>query len=247
MTEFRKIIDLISEAVDIDTNASPPSYEDKDADAYETLKTTGFFGKQAAGAILMAKTTGRIMLCLRSAAVLEPFSWGNCGGKRDEAERPVDAAKREVYEETGYTGEISMVPLLVFASGNFRYSNFLAIVEEEFKPHLGWEADRAVWVDFGHWPRPLHFGMEALFSDAESVNVIKHYAAMFSSLREDVNIDNALIAAGQLLKGEDLKDTAPEAKDGQDGQDGGPKTVGNPTKSTSKPEEKKSLSAIKPS
>jgi 8-oxo-dGTP pyrophosphatase MutT (NUDIX family) len=197
---MRKYIDLLNEAMNedslIDTSATPPEYEDKDEQHYEARRKTGFFGAQAAGCILMAKTTGRIMIVLRSAAVDQPHTWGNCGGAFDaKEERPIEAAKREAHEETGYTGPIQMIPLYVFRKDTFAYSNFLAIVDDEFKPHLGWEADRAVWVDFGHWPTPLHFGLKALFGDAASVKVIKHYADMFragdhavESVEEDIQL-----------------------------------------------------------
>jgi hypothetical protein len=66
-----------------------------------------------------------------------------------------------------------MIPLLVFASGSFRYYNFLAIVEDEFVPSLGWEADDFRWCTFGEWPSPLHFGMVSLFNDPQSVKTIK--------------------------------------------------------------------------
>jgi 8-oxo-dGTP pyrophosphatase MutT (NUDIX family) len=113
------------------------------------------------------------MLMLRSAGVLESGTWGNCGGAHKATETPLNAATREGREETGYRGEMEMIPLLVFSKGDFRYSNFLAVVEDEFTPDLGWEADDSCWVDFGDWPSPLHFGMKALFSDAMSVAKIK--------------------------------------------------------------------------
>ncbi len=209
--DMRKLMTLINEAVDIDVNSSPDTYEDRDAEHYDALAKTGFFGSQGAGAILIAKTTGRIMLCLRSAQVLEPFTWGNCGGAHGKDERPIEAAKREVYEETGYTGSISMVPLMVFSKEGFRYCNFLAIVEEEFEPNLGWEADRAVWVQVGKLPRPLHFGMESLFADQESVKVIRHYAAMFSqgqdvseSLSENLDLPAGVDTGKAIAKAQEV-------------------------------------------
>lgn len=183
---MRKYIDILNEALAedsmIDKSATPPEYEDKDKQHYEARRKTGFFGAQAAGCVLMAKTTGRMLIVLRSAAVDQPHTWGNCGGAFDASEeRPIQAAQREAHEETGYTGNIQMIPLYVFAKGDFRYSNFLAIVDDEFTPHLGWEADKAVWVECGKWPKPLHFGLSALFADSKSIGVIKHYAQMFRS------------------------------------------------------------------
>lgn len=166
--------------IDLFENGHTPAEYDPDDEAhYDALDKTGFFGAQAAGCVVMAKSTGRLMLVHRSGAVEQPFTWGNLGGAHHAHEAPVDAARRELHEETGYAGNAQMVPLYVFQSGSFRYCNFLAIVEEEFEPHLGWEATDAKWCVLGDWPTPLHFGLEALFNDATSMDVLKHYASLF--------------------------------------------------------------------
>ncbi len=181
---MRKFMDIINEGVNediigedslIDKNASPAEFERDDEEFYTARDRTGFFGEQAAGCIVLAKDTGRLMLVHRSKDVDQPFTWGNLGGAHKASERPVDAAQRELYEETGYTGQVQMVPLYVFQKGDFRYSNFLALVPKEFTPHLGWEATDFKWVEYGDWPQPLHFGPAALFSDAESIKTIQHY------------------------------------------------------------------------
>lgn len=226
----------------VDKTATPPEYEDKDAQHYEARRKTGFFGAQAAGCIMMAKTTGRILIVLRSAEVEQPHTYGGVGGAFDASEEtPVNAAKREAYEETGYTGDIQMIPLYVFKKDTFSYSNYLALVTDEFKPNLGWEADKAVWVEFGHWPKPLHFGLKALFSDSKSIGVIEHYSEMFKNsgkaVKEDitipagVNVANAITAGNQ--EGQDLAanvangtETAPSADDANEiASDGQPDAV----------------------
>lgn len=159
---------------------TPPKYDPNDDEHYDALETTGFFGAQAAGCVLMAKSTGRLLLVLRSSGVLEPHTWGCLGGAFKNPETPVSAAKREAHEETGYDGPIQMVPLYVFKKDTFRYSNFLGIVPDEFEPDLGWEADQGIWVEPGNWPAPLHFGMQNLFADSASMNTIMHYYKLFT-------------------------------------------------------------------
>ncbi len=159
---------------------APPQYEEKDDVHYDALAGTGFFGEQASGCVLMAKNTGRILLVLRSPAVLESNTWGNIGGAHGAEEAPRDAAKREVYEETGYSGNMTIRPLLVFKKETFRYSNFLAIIETEFEPSLGWEATDYRWCELDNLPSNLHFGMTALFSDKESWQTLSHYSDLFS-------------------------------------------------------------------
>lgn len=126
----------------------------------KALRTTGFWGKQGAGSIVLAKSTGRILLPLRSARVEQPLTWGTWGGAIDSKENPSDAAKRELQEEAGYHGSIEMVPLSVFQKGTFKYFNFLAIVSDEFKPSLNWETQSYTWTDIDNLPEPLHFGLE---------------------------------------------------------------------------------------
>ena len=147
-----------------------------DAEHWDALDKTGFFGNQGAGCIPMSRKTGKIMLVLRSASVEQPHTWGGVGGAHKAEERPVDAAQRELHEETGYSGPKQMIPLFVFQSGSFRYCNFLALVEDEFVPDLGWEADDYKWVTLDDLPSPIHFGLEAVFNDAQSRKVLQHYS-----------------------------------------------------------------------
>jgi 8-oxo-dGTP pyrophosphatase MutT (NUDIX family) len=139
------------------------------------LDRTGFFGAQGAGCIPMSKVTGRILLGLRSGAVEQPGTWGGFGGAHHGDERPVDAATRELHEETGFDGQAAMVPLLVFQSGSFVYHNFLALVDAEFIPDLGWEADAHKWCTLDDLPHPLHFGFEAVLNDPASYKTIVKY------------------------------------------------------------------------
>lgn len=138
------------------------------------LRQTGFWGKQGAGCIVIARRTGRVLLAHRSDQVLEPHTWGNWGGAVDEGVTPEDHALQELYEETGYHGRVlARVPLFVFEKGSFRYSNFMFVVPDEFKPHLNWESQGYRWCEFGQWPSPLHYGLAALFNDPASVTKIK--------------------------------------------------------------------------
>ena len=141
------------------------------------LEETGFWGRQGAGCIVMARSTGRILVGFRSEEVVEPFTWGCWGGAIDDGESPVEAALREVREECGYPGGASAEPLLVFRSGSFRYSNFLVTVDEEFHPSLNRETSDAGWFELDHLPSPLHFGLEALFADRASMETIREAAS----------------------------------------------------------------------
>jgi 8-oxo-dGTP pyrophosphatase MutT (NUDIX family) len=131
----------------------------------QALRKTGFWGKQGAGAIILAKSTGKFLIPFRSSYVEQPNTWGVWGGAIDSGEDPKEAAKREVQEEAGYRGgDILMIPLYIFhdQKSGFKYYNFLAVVDDEFTPNLNWETENFKWVEFGQWPTPLHFGLKAL-------------------------------------------------------------------------------------
>lgn len=137
----------------------------------QALQKTGFWGRQGAGALVMAKTTGRLLLPYRSLYVLQPHTWGVWGGAIDQGENPKDAVMREMHEEVGYKGaDIQLIPLYIFEDQKtgFKYHNFLAVVPDEFRPELNWETDNYKWVEFGHWPAPLHFGLETLIKKSGS-------------------------------------------------------------------------------
>lgn len=130
----------------------------------QTLRQTGYWGAQGAGCLFYAKSTGRFLVAHRSDAVLEPNTWGTWGGAIDPGEDPLQAVKREVREETGYTGPAVFKHLWTFKppKGNFLYHNFLVTVPEEFEPEIDWENQGFAWVMPNKWPAPRHPGFTAL-------------------------------------------------------------------------------------
>ena len=151
--------------------------KENDAEHQKALNDTGFWGSRGAGCIILAKDTKRILIAHRSASVEQPHTWGTWGGAIDKHETPEDAIHREVQEEAGYYGHLSVVPLMVFSSGSFRYYNFLAIVDKEFHPHLDWETQGYKWCKFGEWPHPLHFGLKGLFNHGPSLETIRKHVS----------------------------------------------------------------------
>lgn len=144
------------------------SFLESDADHAKQLAKTGFWGKAAAGVIFKAADTGKLLLAHRSDQVQEPETWGTWGGALDKGEDPAAGAEREAREETHYTGELKLKHLWTYEDpSGFRYHNYLATVPEEFYPALSWESKGYRWVDYGNWPRPLHFGLAALLKHAD--------------------------------------------------------------------------------
>lgn len=125
---------------------------------------TKFWGKRGAGALIIARDTGRVFLVLRSPKVREPGTWGLIGGAIDEGESPDVAVRREVYEEIAYTGDIELHRGRAYIEDTFTYHNFIGVVESEFSPQLNWESDDAGWFDINKLPSPLHFGVQSFFN-----------------------------------------------------------------------------------
>ena len=125
-------------------------------------------GLGAVGCIFVAKSTGKILLSYRSGMVDEPHEWGTWGGKIDEGENKLQALAREIEEETGYTGHYKLFKLWTFEdpSEDFVYYNYLALVDDEFTPERSAESERGKWVEWGEWPHPIHFGLEALLQNS---------------------------------------------------------------------------------
>lgn len=130
------------------------SWEDTEEEALNrechgaALAETGFWGRQGAGCLFLARSTGRLLVAHRSWGVLEPDTWGTWGGAIDGTETPSAAAQREATQECGYEGQVELVPLVVFSHPTgFRYHNFLAIVDEEFEPTLNWESQGYAWAE----------------------------------------------------------------------------------------------------
>jgi 8-oxo-dGTP pyrophosphatase MutT (NUDIX family) len=153
-------------------------------DSYEVHTDSageGFWGDAGAGVLPISRDSGKILIGLRSKYVNEPLTWGNFGGEIDtnsEKKNPEDAARRELSEEIGYSGDIEMVPAYVYRSpGGFTYYNYLGLVDSEFDPLLDdWETETARWVTLSELKSisPKHFGLHALLKN--SMDEIKKYA-----------------------------------------------------------------------
>ncbi len=138
------------------------------------LEETGFWGRQAAGCLFLARATRRLLIAHRSEHVLEPHTWGTWGGAIDPGETPKQGVIREVVEEAGYSGHFDLIPLYVFAHpSGFKYHNYLAVVDDEFVPTLNWETQGFVWTAKGKWPHPLHPGLKTLVARPDVLQKIE--------------------------------------------------------------------------
>lgn len=128
----------------------------------EADEPTEFWGTEAGGVLVYCSTTERYLILLRSEWVFEPNTWGIISGKLDDDETNIeDAVLRESEEETGHKlGDL--IPSFIFEKPNFKFHNFVSIIEKEFVPILNWENTDYKWVKLNEMPDNLHFGLKLL-------------------------------------------------------------------------------------
>lgn len=120
--------------------------------------------RRSAGCMVMSERTGRFLLCFRGINSPSPHTWAPWGGKCEYGEYPEDAARRELFEETGLRYHGMLEHLHHYELKGHEFDTYLAVVEDEFSPDLGDETETSLWVDIDHPPEPLHEGLKDLMS-----------------------------------------------------------------------------------
>ena len=130
----------------------------------------------AAGCLILARSTGRVLLLDRS----DGSGWCQPGGWAEEGEAPEDTAARELFEECGielgapdWDSSFEVIvpekggPFVLGAVMNFRtqalsprliYVMFVAETDAEFPPLLNEEHRAYTWADPDDTGRHLHPG-----------------------------------------------------------------------------------------
>ena len=140
---------------------------------YSNDNNEPFWGNIAAGVLPYSKSTKRFLLNYRSEAVNEPHTWGIWGGKIDDNENIKDAVIREFEEESEFNDKIDLIDAFVFKNpdGDFKYYNFIGLIENEFEPILDWESEDYKWVTIDELYNQdnLHFGLENLLKESKNI------------------------------------------------------------------------------
>jgi 8-oxo-dGTP pyrophosphatase MutT (NUDIX family) len=147
------------------------------ADYYDEQGFWAGDGGGASGILPVCTTTGRICFAWRSPEVQQGSCWGTIGGAIQENMQPGESAQKELREETGYSGSMTLHPAFVFQSGTFRYFNFIGETAQEFDFHpqsdAVWETEGLEWFTLPQVreymtksPHEFHSGVIALFKNS---------------------------------------------------------------------------------
>lgn len=133
--------------------------------------------REGAGILPVSLSTKRASVPMRSPHVVEGSTWCLWGGKVDPGEQPKQAAIRELKEESGYSGKIILIPMLVNERKDITFYNYLGLIVEEFSPKINWETQDFKWVDLEELLsiEPKHSGLRKLLKDNNSLKTIKKY------------------------------------------------------------------------
>lgn len=140
----------------------------------EYLEERRYWGTNAAGVVVLCNE--KVLWVKRSELVNEPNTWSIViGGKIDNNETTLEAAKREFLEETKYSGNVKIepTPLYIFKDSNFTYTTFVAFVEKEFslspfsskKGEGNWETSDYKWDSPFIKVDRLHFGSKPVIKE----------------------------------------------------------------------------------
>lgn len=113
---------------------------------------------KAAG-VLLRSPRGKYLFVRRS----DTGRWATPSGHLEEGEKPWEAAKRETYEETGFSGPFSNPQFLLRTDREGKtFWLFQADVPFEFVPRLDHEHTAYKWTASRSAPEPLHWGLRWL-------------------------------------------------------------------------------------
>lgn len=126
------------------------------------------------GALLYSLDTKRFLFLHRANGKNKDV-WGLVGGTNEGEETPWEGLKREIFEEIGEVSIKKTIPLETFVSNDtkFHFHTYLCVIDNEFLPTLNDEHNGYAWVEFGNWPKPLHFGLQNTLNKKVNLSKLK--------------------------------------------------------------------------
>jgi 8-oxo-dGTP pyrophosphatase MutT (NUDIX family)/N-acetylglutamate synthase-like GNAT family acetyltransferase len=139
------------------------------------LKETKLGGErpaEAAGALLICPGTKRALINKRGPNCDCPNMWATFGGGVDETDPSLEfTVQRELAEEAGYNGKLSLIHIYTHTEPNFKFYNYIGFVPEEFKPSINDESSDYAWCTWQTlWEiEPKHPGFEEFLENAGDI------------------------------------------------------------------------------
>lgn len=129
---------------------------------------------RAVGALIYSLATKRYLFLLRNGKK-HGGRWGIVGGKIDGDETPINALRREIFEEIGVIEYTKIIPLEHFTSDNntFEFDTYIIPVTTEFVPELNNEHRGYAWTQIDDHPTPLHPGVWRSFTFQSIISKIR--------------------------------------------------------------------------
>lgn len=131
--------------------------------------------KAGAGCLLFVPESKKFLLIQRSNLVPIPLTWCLPGGGVEPNENPEDAARRELFEETGFSIKDPMH--LIYTNEThaprFKFYTYASFVPKMFEPMLNWESQHYAWHTIDDLPTPLHWGLSQLFNSERAAKKLK--------------------------------------------------------------------------
>jgi len=137
--------------------------------------------KSAAGILLISQDTKKLLLGKRSQEDAEAGTWGLITLDLNIEINNNEDAKNETLKlfrsQFGYDGNIELNEILVNTADDFRFYNYIGIVDTEFIPQLNWEIEKYQWFNYEELinanNNKLHYGVKILKD--KSIDQIKNY------------------------------------------------------------------------
>ena len=131
--------------------------------------------KSGAGCLLFIPENKKFLLLQRSDFVPMPLTWCLPGGGVEQNESPEAAAKREMFEETGFsvTNPMHLIYTNETHAPRFRFFTYASFIPRVFTPKLNWESQNYAWHTIDDLPTPLHWGLNQLFNSERAAKKLK--------------------------------------------------------------------------
>ncbi|NBO17787.1 MAG: NUDIX hydrolase [Proteobacteria bacterium] len=149
--------------------------------------------KRHAAGVLVFDSEGKMLIGLRGKVSRSPYTWAFPAGSIDPGESSMDAALRELREETGFQGTLKLEKLNTREDDKVVFTSYVAHVDKPFDinppAHTQWENVQFKWIrpdspDFPPFSN-LHPGFQDIMPDV--VRAISQVSQVSFTPREGID------------------------------------------------------------